>query len=478
MPLRRLVLSALILGLGVGTSSAATIELSGKVKEQNGYGLAGVTVSLARSGQSMTTIKGGAWSLSGEPAGISSRARQGKALTPNLRLENGHLLLDFQGHDLMGRRQGASEVASAMLPAGASGRTLTDSVTLDTLLFSWKSVVVARQPLTSFSQSGLSRTIDTTGFWVMPVVPGPSGVAPTHRLSDAQYAVASAKGRMVRVPAQNRSFWMGLVDSQQVYDAASLPRHIVSLSYDYWMDAKETSLSDYCAVLNWAIEQKRAEIEVTNATTGRRFVKSIGSNAQYLNIIVPIGGQNSTFQIDWSSTLGLYKVSGQNLPVIDATWYAAAFYANMRSLREGLEPVYDSLTWESDWSKNGYRLATEAEWEFAARAGTSTRYTWGDTWTQSDADFCCNTGTSLWPVGTRAPNRYGLYDMIGNVGETTNDWFAPYTDQALIDPVGASNGTDKVGKTSGANAWNSSPAQRYKDSKTDPTGFRFVLPVH
>jgi len=363
-----------------------------------------------------------------------------------------------------------------MLPAGASGRTQTDSVTLDTLLFSWKSVVVARQPLTSFSQSGLSRTIDTTGYWVMPVVPGPSGVAPTHRLSDAQYAAASAKGQMVRIPAQNRSFWMGLVDSQQVYDAASLPRHIVSLSYDYWMDAKETTLSDYCAVLNWAIEQKRTVLVTTQ--TGDRWVTPPQDTTMALVFVVPVGGQNSHRLVDWSQALGLYKVTGQNLPVDGATWYGAAFYANMRSLREGLEPVYDSLTWESDWSKNGYRLATEAEWEFAARAGTSTRYTWGDTWTQSDADFCCNTGTSLWPVGTRAPNRYGLYDMIGNAPETTNDWFAPYTAQSLIDPVGAISGTEKVRKSPSPDPWWGSPTFRDALEKTSDVGIRLVLPIH
>jgi formylglycine-generating enzyme required for sulfatase activity len=93
-----------------------------------------------------------------------------------------------------------------------------------------------------------------------------------------------------------------------------------------------------------------------------------------------------------------------------------------------------------------YRLPTEAEWECAARAGTSTRFSYGDdpdfTDLASHAWYWFNSGVGTHPVGQKAPNPWGLYDMEGNVWEWTQDWYGPYPGGSITDPQGpASNAT-------------------------------------
>lgn len=93
-----------------------------------------------------------------------------------------------------------------------------------------------------------------------------------------------------------------------------------------------------------------------------------------------------------------------------------------------------------------YRFPTEAEWEYAARAGTTTEYYWGD---EMDNDYVWYYGTSDFqthPVGTRKANGFGLFDMLGNVWEWTSDWFNGkyYQNSPRINPTGPENGKFRV----------------------------------
>jgi formylglycine-generating enzyme required for sulfatase activity len=132
----------------------------------------------------------------------------------------------------------------------------------------------------------------------------------------------------------------------------------------------------------------------------------------------------------------------------------------------------------------GYRLPTEAEWEYACRAGTATRFSYGDdpgyallgdyAWWQG------NSGNQTHAVGTRRPNPWGLYDMHGNVWEWCLDWYGGYPGGTVSDPVGAAGGSYRVRRGGG---WVNDPrycrsADRYRlgpGYRRNYLGFRAAL---
>jgi len=111
-------------------------------------------------------------------------------------------------------------------------------------------------------------------------------------------------------------------------------------------------------------------------------------------------------------------------PVERVQWTDAARFCNRCSEKEGLAPCYDLKTWECDPGADGYRLPTEAEWEYACRAGAKTKYSFGDDPSQLPRHAWCklNSEGKTHPVGQKAPNAWGLHDMHGNIWEWCNDW--------------------------------------------------------
>lgn len=148
-------------------------------------------------------------------------------------------------------------------------------------------------------------------------------------------------------------------------------------------------------------------------------------------------------------------------PVRGVSWLDAALIANARSQQEGLEPCYilnigdvdDQTTWTASvdggnpYLCEGYRLPTEAEWEYAHRAGSATEFLCGDDVTCLDASawHAGNSDGVPQPVRGKAPNGFGLYDIAGNVAEHVYDRWAPEDERTWgVDPQGATDGLDRI----------------------------------
>ncbi len=141
---------------------------------------------------------------------------------------------------------------------------------------------------------------------------------------------------------------------------------------------------------------------------------------------------------------------GPNHPVTEVSWVDAIKFCNALSVREGLTPVYtlSGSAVTADWSANGYRLPTEAEWEFAARGGLQSRdhlYAGGDK-INDVGWYRQNSNESAQPVGAKVPNELGLHDMSGNVWEWVWDYYGPYTNAPKTDPRGPNTGSRRVSR--------------------------------
>ena len=236
-------------------------------------------------------------------------------------------------------------------------------------------------------------------------------------------------GDWVQIPAG--TFEMG--DHFGVGGSDEGPLHSVTLD-TFKMDVYEVTNELYAAYLN-------AAYAAGSVTVSGSSVNQVGGASKeicYLSNGLSFTG--STFQIDSGK---------ENHPAVYMTWYGSCSYANWRSEQQGLTPCYDLSTWVCDFNANGWRLPTEAEWEYAARGGAHSpyyKYPWNsNSITSSDANYDLNINNTC-DVGNYAPNGYGLYDTAGNVWEWCNDWYGDdyYASSAITNPRGPSSGSFPV----------------------------------
>ncbi|MBC8218803.1 MAG: formylglycine-generating enzyme family protein [Planctomycetes bacterium] len=303
-------------------------------------------------------------------------------------------------------------------------------------------------------------------------------------------------GDMAYIP--DGEFEMGEHHGDTYPSEYELPLHAVLLD-SFFMSRFEITNQQYRDYLNSAHDAFDIKVD-----GGIVYASSDGNNS-YLYCNTHSYDANS--QIDYSGGVFSVRTKGgrdmSNDPMVLVSWYGAAACCNWRSQQEGKEQCYNLSTWACDFSKKGYRLPTEAEWEYAARGGLSgRRFPWGDTISHSQASYHSSSNCSYdisptrgyhptWndgikpytsPVGSFSPNGYGLYDMAGNVWEWCNDWWdqAYYASSPGANPQGPVSGTRRVlrGGGWGNGAVNSRVACRHNThpyNRFFRTGFRVVL---
>ena len=272
--------------------------------------------------------------------------------------------------------------------------------------------------------------------------PAPSAYRPTEQVFSVRYRIktsllgvalssrgAEASFTMVSLPAG--SFSMGSPDDEPEAGDREKPQHTVSLSHAFQL--------------------------------GR----------------VPV-----THQL-WQAVVGSnpsdFKGSDQ-LPVEQVSWFDCIRFCNALSQKCGLKPAYNIRGNEDPnprWDRTaaGFRLPTEAEWEYAGRAGQGSRYRYtGSDSIDEVAWYKGNSGARPHPVGQKSPNAWGLHDMSGNVWEWCWDWYAEdaYQAEPRVDPVGPQLSSERAYR---GGSWRYGPrfARLASRGKNPPTDRRIIL---
>ncbi|MFA5100779.1 MAG: SUMF1/EgtB/PvdO family nonheme iron enzyme, partial [Candidatus Omnitrophota bacterium] len=205
------------------------------------------------------------------------------------------------------------------------------------------------------------------------------------------------------------------------------PVHEVTLTNDFYIGKYEVTNKQYADMLNYAWKKGYLNKDEISEKAKRRRASGVSRSPQaYQDVFDEDSG--ITFENGVFTTLP----GRENQPVVEVTWYGAAFYCNMLSEQEGLTPLYNLDDWSCQvYGKTGYRLPTEAEWEYAAQFDDGRQFPWGNEKaddTRANANHKDHTPPEAFPVpvGSYSPkgdSKLGICDMAGNVAEWCNDWY-------------------------------------------------------
>ncbi len=217
----------------------------------------------------------------------------------------------------------------------------------------------------------------------------------SHSAEDRNWFVNSMGMTMLEIPAG--TFQMG--SDSQVASESEKPVHQVTLTRSFYLSDREVTTAQFLEFIN---DPETPPSEKPNSWNG----------------------------YDHSISLA------ENHPIHNRLWIEAVLYCNWLSRREGLTPCYEGSGQDWEWVPTGkaYRLPTEAEWEYACRAGTTSEYCFGDAESLLPK-YGVFSASNTEPCGSKFPNSWGLFDMHGNVQELCWDWPHDYSAKPVNDPI-------------------------------------------
>lgn len=295
-------------------------------------------------------------------------------------------------------------------------------------------------------------------------------------VSTAASAVTPSQSGLVAIPGGkfDRGDHHGFVDPGHPTD--ELPIRTLTIS-PFYMAKYDVTVSEYCDFLNSAISQGSLSVGAGTyfVTGGSNPIVNVNAGMVYLkdvkDFLILTRPAYRYATIDWDGSKFSIAESRDKHPITGVTWHGAAAYCNWLSQKEGYQACYETTTWGCYYKRNGYRLPTEAEWEYAGRGGQYNpyfNYPWGDdadknkaNWPgsgdpwengptprttpvgfyngslQKKSDFNWPGNMETYQTGNGI-NAWGLADMAGNVWQWCNDWYRNeyYAECPDTDPPG------------------------------------------
>jgi formylglycine-generating enzyme required for sulfatase activity len=288
------------------------------------------------------------------------------------------------------------------------------------------------------------------------------GIAAESRTAPAPKAITSTLGlKLVLIPAGE--FLMGAPESEPGINPREGPQHRVRITRPFYLGATEVTVGQFGRFIDKTGYRTQAETDGKGGKRWNEAHREFEQDPQY----------------NWHNP-GFDQTDDD--PVVNVTWGDAIAFCAELSIADGLRP-FDHLGARGPWDGEGYRLPTEAEWEYACRAGSTTAFSFGDDPARLGefAWYDANSGFQTHPAAAKPANRWGLHDMHGNVWEWCWDWFDPdyYQTSAAADPLGPPQGEIRVFRGGG---WDNVPihvrsAVRGRGAprtQNSPVGFRVV----